>query len=236
MKRLAVVAVIAVLGCKGAAQKPTSTESTASQGVAGPSAAKPADQGAATKTLGKPEISEDMVKRYAVAQKEILTLSKVFTSETLDALERSRRSKSKAVAESTATAQSERRKRFDERTEAIRAASGVDNQTWDRLDKLFDALFTSRMAWRQKGGDAAIARLEHDVQAQLDRMPPEQKAEATPEMMKLSDGLKGLRDGADARKLYGDAAVNLAIKYGSDLETLREELFRLTVKSRQGRH
>ncbi|MBN1960249.1 MAG: hypothetical protein JW841_04830 [Deltaproteobacteria bacterium] len=183
---------------------------------------------------GQAAISEDIFKRYALAQQKILSLTKNYTNEMLNNIEQTRNlaKTNKEVAALAAKQQNERRLLYNEKVKKIREGAKVDKDTWNLLDKLYDSLFTSRMAWRQGGGDAAIKKLEEEVQAHLDKMPEDVRNEAKPEMMKLSDGLKNLRNGAETRKKYGDAAVNMALKYGAELENLRQELFQLTVRQR----
>ena len=224
MKHLIVAAGVILVGCKApvAPTAPAVPPARETSGAATAAIAKP----------GEPAISEALIQSYVVAQREVLILSKAFAAESLDAAERTRRSASGAVSPGRSSAQEERRQKFDAATSAIRSRSGIDTATWDMLDKLFDSLYTSRMAWRQGGGDAAILKLESDLQEQVAAMPVEQRAEAEPELMKLADGLKGLRDGAETRKKFGDAAVDLALRYGGDLETLRDELFRLSLRRR----
>jgi len=177
-------------------------------------------------TTSIPGVDEGVIERYVAAERDILELSKRFAAESLDAGERAARPRPKKGA-ARSPEPPDRRKQFDDQVEAIKSRSGVDRPTWQTLDRLFETVLTARMAWRREGGDAAIQKLERDIQAQLAAMPADQRTKAAPELAKLADGLKGLRDGADARRVWGDAAVDLVIRHGAEVEALREQLFDL---------
>jgi hypothetical protein len=195
--------------------------------------AKPAASSPASPGIGS-GIAEDAVKRYVAAQREILLLSKRYAEEALASAdkvpEKTSKTRSAAARKNAIAARTEHAERFEASAKAIRDRSGVTPRDWELLDKLYESIFTGRTAWRQSGGDAAIAKLERDLQAELARMPAEQRARAAPELLKLADGLKGLRDGAEARSRYGDAAVDLALEHMGDIEALRDELFKTSLR------
>lgn len=177
-------------------------------------------------TTSIPGVDEGVIARYVAAERDILELSKRFAAESLDAGERTAKTRPKRGA-TRSPEPHDRRQQFDDEVAAIKSRSGIDRPTWQTLDRLFETVLTARMAWRREGGDAAIQKLERDIQAQLAAMPADQRSKAAPELAKLADGLKGLRDGAEARRVWGDAAVDLVIRHGAEVEALREQLFDL---------
>lgn len=226
MKRILLSSVLALtFGCtKRPADAPAPDEAAPEAAAAEPA---PVEEGGRRKV----EITEDAVKRFVAAQKQILELSKTFASESFDRAEDVAKGEGVTAARDIAFVH-EHAQKFSDELAAVKQKSGLDEDTWHALENLFDSLFTGRMAWRQAGGDEALTKLEKDLQNQLQSMPIEQRREAEPELMKLVDGMKGLRDGADARERHGDAAVDLALEHGTEIETLREDLFKLAIKRR----
>jgi len=216
MSRVASIVALLAAGCTS---RPDPTTS-------GPPA-PPVETAALTRrTTSIPGVDESVIERYVAAERDILEVSKRFAAESLEAGEKAARTRPPRRGASSPEGAA-RRKQFDDQVEALKARSGIEASTWQTLDRLFDTVLTARMAWRREGGDQAIAKLERDIQAQLAAMSPEQRTKAEPELTKLADGLKGLRDAAEARRIWGDEAVDLAIRHGGELEALRQQMFDL---------
>jgi hypothetical protein len=213
ISRWLAVACLSLAACRG-----SSTLSTRASEPAPPS----------TAALGN-GLTEDALLRYVRAETEILERSKTFARESqADAALAARPRRAKPDAEDNK--RTERRRAFDTDVKRFRDASGLDDATWGELDKLFDAVMMGRMAWRQSGGDEAIAGLEKEIKAELDKIPEEHRAQSASQLGHLLDGPRGLRDGAEARKRWGDRAVDLVLKHGAEIESLRQELFQLALQ------
>jgi formyltetrahydrofolate synthetase len=210
-------------GCKN--EPPARTSAPA---AAPPPSAAVADPppSAAPPDEAKPiEISEPLVAKFLVYEKEYIEALKAATAEMKLAAAKSGKEAGAREGMEALIAAQKATKLHEEGQAKARLKAGLNAEEAELLTRAVGDVATTRMAWKKTEGE--VAQAEKAMRAAMANVPPEQRAEAAEQMKQMSDGFKNLRDAIDARKQYGDKAVDAILKHESEIEALREQILKV---------
>jgi hypothetical protein len=222
MKRFVIVAACLVLAsaCSKKSSEPAAVASGAqpATAAAGTPAAAPAADAAAAEPK-KVEITEDLVQKYIEYQKENFALLAKYAEETRKNLADAKGDTAKTLQQIQINDKLARE--MDEKLRAKRASLGISDDQFEAVKDAAGIIATGRMTFTQMGGDVQMAKMEAEQKAQIAKLPADQKSAAEAEMAKMSQSMKDMRDGAEARQKYGDKAGDALLKYADVLAKMQ---------------
>lgn len=111
--------------------------------------------------------------------------------------------------------------RIDAKTEALRKQARLSARQIEVLDDLVSQIVTNAMVAQQLPDTKPIV---DSLKAQVDQAPEEQRAELLAEIERMEQGADALRNHAEARATFGDAAVDAVLPKVPELTALRHEM------------
>ncbi len=235
MMRLSVLVALAVIaaGCNG--KKAEEAKAPPSPTTAAAPAVKPAPPPAAVPQPTTPVVvDEAMIEKYLTAQKTIVGETRAFY-EQMSAEVKAAQDKDSTAAGLKALGDIDARsKKLDQLKRDTLAKVGLAQREYDATGDLVSSVEMTQMMFEKAGGEAAAAKMEADLKAQLGpalaKMPADERAKAEKDAMKMPESLRSLGQAKDARARYGDAAVDAVLKRLPEARALREELMGLAKK------
>lgn len=119
------------------------------------------------------------------------------------------------------------RAQLEQGSAALREQAGLSALQVEQLDALVDAVIVARLAWQQAGGDEQLASIERRFRDQVATLPAAERAPVEAEFRQLIGEVTALRDAAEARRSFGNGAVDLVLAHAAELTALRELQFKL---------
>ncbi len=230
MKRVVLVAVVAVAGCSSHKAKAPADEA-AQQVAEAPAPAAAAPQAAAEPD--KPVVIDDaLLGKYVEAQKQIVADLTKYVDETRADLKKTTEKDSTAASLAMLKRADERNKKLDEAKKAAIARAGLTDREYDAAADAVTSVTLARKVYENAGGDAAIEKMERDLKKQLASMPAAERAKLEPEMMKIPETMRASANGKDCRDKYGDAAADAILKRYAELAPLRDRMLGLLTDKR----
>ena len=234
MKRavLLVAALTLVTGCKEkkseeAPPPPPPTPVAAAKKEAPP---PPAEEPAEKPLV----IDAAMVDKYLAAQKVIVAETKVYVEKTQADLKAVQDKDSTAASLKVLANMEERSKKLDEVKRSALEKNGLSEREYAELNELVTSVELSQAMFEKAGGEAAVAKMEADIKAQLAAQAakgtPEERAKAEKEALEMTETMRSVGQAKDARERYGDAAVDAVMKRLPEARAMREELIGLMKK------
>jgi hypothetical protein len=101
-------------------------------------------------------------------------------------------------------------------------ASGLSAEEVKVLSDAVGAVVMPRMLVTKDALEAQAAMVKQ-AQANLEKLPPEQRTEAEQQLKAVTEGLNAARDVPEARQKYGDKAVDAVLKHEVELAGLQKE-------------
>jgi len=119
------------------------------------------------------------------------------------------------------------RSQLEQGSSALREQAGLSAMQVEQISALVDAVIVARLAWQQAGGDEHLASIERRFRDQVVTLPAAGRAPVEAEFKQMIGEVTAMRDAAEARRTYGDAAVERVLARAAELTALRELQFKL---------
>lgn len=116
------------------------------------------------------------------------------------------------------------RQRHGELTSAARKAAGISEDELAAIDRLAESL--ANAAAEASDVERSLAQL---AKAPVDALPPKRKQEVLAMREQQTARLTALRDGVDARRKFGDAAVSRYVERSAEIAKLQRLLAKAAV-------
>lgn len=181
-------------------------------------------QDAPGERAGKLEVTEDVMTRFvAYWERELATMEQVIkemekSTQQLESEGEGVGSAIRAVDRTTEISE-----RWEKERRKLIAASGFTEDQIEYLRDLVTDVATPRLLV-VKGADQE--KLVEQLRKSIAGMPEEARAEAQQQIDEMEKGLEELRNATDARKDYGDTAVDAVIKHEAKLLPLYEKMLK----------
>jgi hypothetical protein len=227
MKRIFWVVAALAVSCTGKKEEAAKPVAPPTAPVAEAPSAPPAPKPAVEED--KPVvIDEAMVDKYLAAEKTIVADARAFFEKSAAELKAAKEKDSTGAELQALGSITERSKKLDEVRKSTIEKSGLTRKEFDATKELVTSVEMMRSMYEKAGGDAAVAKMEQDIKAQLApqlaKLPEAERADAEKKALSISDSLRAMGDARDARKKHGDAAVEAVLKRLPEARALREEL------------
>ena len=234
LRRLALVAALSLpLGCKK--PSPPGGEATPPPAQAGQPAGKAeqpaAEQGArpSAEPEAKPsEITEPLVARYVVFEKEYLEAWKAAIAELGEGSKKADKQEGLRQAVTIGAAIEKSGRMNEEGKKRALQKSGLTAEEEAQLEKAVSTVITSRAVWKK--GENGFADTAKRIKTTLATAPPTQKAVLEEQLKQLQAAQDSLREVPEARKEYGDKAVDAILQHEAELTALWEQVMNMSKK------
>lgn len=187
-------------------------------------AAAPAQPPAGTKAAAEPAgrkvvIDEPVIEKYAAFQKDLLVAAReavVKSNEAAKAADKDSTLSKTAAAAKIAEAMRE----IGRREEELLRKHGLTRAQMEQTRELVSDVLAARMLLKTTGGTQGLIQQMREA---IKTMPEDQRAQAEAEVAKMEKDFADMTNAADARKKYGDAAVEAVLKHEEELAALQTE-------------
>jgi hypothetical protein len=102
-------------------------------------------------------------------------------------------------------------------TETVRQQVGLSEAELETMRGLAASVLVPRGQWRASGGDRSLQQLRQ----RAERAPASRREELIKQADRLEASMGQMRDAKDARRRYGDTAVDLVIQHEPELEDIQ---------------
>lgn len=175
-----------------------------------------------TEDEGKLEVTADVMERYAKYWEEELRIM-VEASKEVEALSKDIEGKNELTAGLKAVGgANEITARWVRELEKARKEAGFTEAQTEYLQGLVSSVALPRLMLAKAG--SSNETMLKQMRESLGAMSPEDRAEVKAQIDEMEKGLADLRNAVDARKEYGDAAVDAVIQHEAKLLPLYERL------------
>ncbi len=169
------------------------------------------------------EITEGLVEKYLVYMKESVPARNATFKQYGDELAKLDKEKGLRQGVDAVKASEKYQKAFEELEQSARAKAGLSAEEMKGVSDAVSDVIMPRMVLKEDGREAQFAAMETQMKAALAQVPPEQRAEAEKELKQATEGLKNAREATEARKKYGDKAVEAILKHEAELVALQKQ-------------
>lgn len=177
---------------------------------------------AAAEEEKKVELTEALVAKYVTYLKDVVASRKALVAQYR--AETAKLEKEKGLKQGV-----DAMKLVQELPQAFEAAerkalesSGLSAEEVKVLSDAVGAVVMPRMLVTKDALEAQAAMVKQ-AQANLEKLPPEQRTKAEQQLKEVTEGLNAARDVPEARQKYGDKAVDAVLKHEVELAGLQKE-------------
>jgi vacuolar-type H+-ATPase subunit I/STV1 len=213
MRQLAVVAtaLLALAACKKEQPAPTPAEQPAAPAAKEAAAAPaPAEE--------KVVVDEALVEKYAAFQKDMLAAIREGIAKSTEAAGAAGKD---AVSQTVAaTKVVDAMEQMDQREKELLAKHGLTHAQMEEAREVVADVITARTLLKTAGGTQELIKQMREA---VKTMPEKDRAEGEAQVTKMEKDFADMTNAADARKKYGDAAVEAVLKHEEELSTLQTE-------------
>lgn len=208
---VAASALLVFAACKKEQPAPTPAEQPAAPAAEAKEAAEPAEE--------KIVVDEALVEKYAAFQKDMIGAIREGMAKSNEAVKTA--DKDSTLSQTVAVAKvADAMGQIDRREKELLAKHGLSQAQMEEARELIADVITARMLLKTADGTEGVIQQMREA---VKTMPEDQRAEGEAEVAKMEKEFADTANAADARKKFGDAAVDAVLKHEEELSALQAE-------------